>query len=124
MICCPSLISLLLPKAKRKMGRVLQLASFSLAEVTYATGANSIAYLVQEQARSASFRVKARSDNVSGVILPAFESDRSQGTGTFRLFPFCLVQAIVKLQLGALQKRRALSRFQPNRAGSGWPANP
>ncbi|KAF9516366.1 hypothetical protein BS47DRAFT_1371772 [Hydnum rufescens UP504] len=42
-------------EAKRKMGRVLQLASFSLAEVTYATGANSIAYLVQEQAKTASF---------------------------------------------------------------------
>ena len=63
------------------MGRVMQLASFSLAEVTYATGANSIAYLVQEQAKNATFRVKARSDNVSGVILPAFESDRGQGSG-------------------------------------------
>ncbi|KAF8334211.1 ATP synthase subunit D-domain-containing protein [Cantharellus anzutake] len=67
-------------EAKRKMGRVMQLASFSLAEVTYATGANSISYLVQEQAKSASFRVKSRSDNVSGVILPAFESDRSTGS--------------------------------------------
>ena len=65
------------------MGRVMQLASFSLAEVTYATGANSIAYLVQEQAKSASFRVKARTDNVSGVILPAFESDRSAGNGKY-----------------------------------------
>lgn len=70
-------------QAKRRMGRVMQLASFSLAEVTYATGANSIAYLVQEQAKSASFRVKARSDNVSGVILPAFESDRTAGSGAF-----------------------------------------
>jgi len=67
-------------EAKRKMGRVMQLASFSLAEVTYATGANNISYLVQEQAKSATFRVKARSDNVSGVILPAFESDRTQGS--------------------------------------------
>jgi V-type H+-transporting ATPase subunit D len=64
-------------EAKRKMGRVMQLASFSLAEVTYATG--DIAYLVQEQAKSATFRVKARQDNVSGVILPAFEVDRVQG---------------------------------------------
>ncbi|KAI0928693.1 H(+)-transporting V1 sector ATPase subunit D, variant 2 [Taiwanofungus camphoratus] len=60
------------------MGRVMQLASFSLAEVTYATG--DISYLVQEQAKSASFRVKAKQENVSGVILPAFEVDRVPGT--------------------------------------------
>jgi V-type H+-transporting ATPase subunit D len=71
-------------KAKRKMGRVMQLASFSLAEVTYATG--DIAYLVQEQAKSASFKVKAKQENVSGVVLPAFEVDRVPGTGAQRLF--------------------------------------
>jgi V-type H+-transporting ATPase subunit D len=70
-------------KAKRKMGRVMQLASFSLAEVTYATG--DIAYLVQEQAKSASFKVKAKQENVSGVVLPAFEVDRVPGTGAQRL---------------------------------------
>lgn len=61
------------------MGRVMQLASFSLAEVTYATG--DISYLVQEQAKSASFKVKAKQENVSGVVLPAFEVDRVPGTG-------------------------------------------
>ncbi|KAI0064477.1 hypothetical protein BV25DRAFT_1852264 [Artomyces pyxidatus] len=65
-------------EAKRKMGRVMQLASFSMAEVTYATG--DISYLVQEQARVASFKVKAKQENVSGVVLPAFEVDRSPGT--------------------------------------------
>jgi len=60
------------------MGRVMQLASFSLAEVTYATG--DIAYLVQEQAKSASFKVRAKQENVSGVVLPAFEVDRAPGT--------------------------------------------
>ncbi|KAJ3001487.1 hypothetical protein NUW54_g6390 [Trametes sanguinea] len=65
-------------EAKRKMGRVMQLASFSLAEVTYATG--DISYLVQEQAKSASFKVKARQENVSGVVLPAFEVDRVPGS--------------------------------------------
>jgi V-type H+-transporting ATPase subunit D len=65
-------------EAKRKMGRVMQLASFSLAEVTYATG--DIAYLVQEQAKSASFKVKAKQENVSGVVLPTFEVDRVPGT--------------------------------------------
>lgn len=64
-------------EAKRKMGRVMQLASFSLAEVTYATG--DISYLVQEQAKSASFKVKAKQENVSGVVLPAFEVERVPG---------------------------------------------
>ena len=57
----------------------MQLASFSLAEVTYATG--DISYLVQEQAKTASFRVKARQENVSGVVLPAFDVDRVAGSG-------------------------------------------
>jgi V-type H+-transporting ATPase subunit D len=59
----------------------MQLASFSLAEVTYATG--DISYLVQEQAKTATFKVKAKQDNVSGVIIPAFEVDRVSGTGAF-----------------------------------------
>ena len=63
------------------MGRVMQLASFSMAEVTYATG--DISYLVQEQAKSASFRVKAKQENVSGVVLPAFEVDRVPGSGWY-----------------------------------------
>ena len=63
------------------MGRVMQTASLSLAEVTYATG--DISYLVQEQAKSASFKVKAKQENVSGVVLPAFEVDRVQGSGAF-----------------------------------------
>ncbi|KAH8116850.1 ATP synthase subunit D-domain-containing protein [Phellopilus nigrolimitatus] len=58
---CTSRLSL----AKRKMGRVMQLASFSLAE---------------EQVKSASFKVRAKQENVSGVILPTFEVDRVAGT--------------------------------------------
>lgn len=68
-------------EAKRKMGRVMQQASFSLAEVQYATG--DIGYIVQESVKSASFRVRAKQENVSGVILPAFEADikdKSNGT--------------------------------------------
>lgn len=67
-------------EAKRRMGRVMQIASFSLAEVTYTSQGLNIGYLISEQVKTASFRVKARSDNVSGVILPAFESDRTQGS--------------------------------------------
>jgi V-type H+-transporting ATPase subunit D len=52
--------------AKRKMGRVMQIASFSLAEVTYAAG--DIGYHVQESVKSARFRVRARQENVRYVF--------------------------------------------------------
>lgn len=52
-----------------------------MAEVTYATG--DISYLVQEQAKLATFRVKARQENVSGVVLPGFEVERVAGSGRF-----------------------------------------
>ncbi len=57
------------------MGKVMQQASFSLAEVQYATG--DIGYIVQESVKSASFKVRAKQENVSGVLLPAFEADIS-----------------------------------------------
>ncbi|GAA6001554.1 H(+)-transporting V1 sector ATPase subunit D [Rhodotorula paludigena] len=65
--------------AKRKMGRVMQLAAFSLAEVSYATG--DIAYMIQESVTEASFRVQAKQENVSGTILPAFEAVRTGANG-------------------------------------------
>ena len=62
------------------MGRVLQLASFSLAEVTYTAG--DIGYQVQESVKKASYTVEARQENVSGVVLPAFEGVRAkEGNG-------------------------------------------
>ena len=48
--------------AKRKMGRVMQIANFSLAELTYAAG--DLSYHVQESVKSARFRVHARQENV------------------------------------------------------------
>ncbi|CEH15394.1 v-type h-transporting atpase subunit d [Ceraceosorus bombacis] len=66
-------------EAKRKMGRVMQLASFSLAEVQYATG--DIGYMIQESVKSATFKVHAKQENVSGVLLPAFEAVPSQSGG-------------------------------------------
>lgn len=71
-------------EAKRKMGRVMQIAAFSLAEVTYAVGGD-IGYQVQESAKSARFRVRTKQDNVSGVLLPAFESYRTEGNNDFGL---------------------------------------
>jgi len=71
-------------EAKRKMGRVMQIAAFSLAEVTYAVGGD-IGYQVQESAKSARFRVRTKQENVSGVFLPAFESYVSEGNNDFGL---------------------------------------
>lgn len=64
----------------------MQHASFSMAEVMYATG--DISYLVQEQAKLATFRVKAKQENVSGVVLPAFEVDRVAGSGALERVGF------------------------------------
>jgi len=71
-------------EAKRKMGRVMQIAAFSLAEVTYAVGGD-IGYQVQESVKSARFRVKTKQENVSGVFLPAFESFTTEGNNDFGL---------------------------------------
>jgi V-type H+-transporting ATPase subunit D len=52
----------------------MQIAAFSLAEVTYAVGGSSITYQIQESAKSARFRLRTKQENVSGVFLPQFES--------------------------------------------------
>ncbi|ESW99689.1 V-type proton ATPase subunit D [Ogataea parapolymorpha DL-1] len=70
--------------AKRKMGRVMQTAAFSLAEVSYATGGN-IGYQVQESVNKARFRVRARQENVSGVYLPQFEADIDESINDFKM---------------------------------------
>lgn len=70
--------------AKRKMGRVMQTAAFSLAEVQYATGDN-IAYQVQESVQKARFQVKAKQENVSGVYLPTFESHINEDINDFKM---------------------------------------
>lgn len=96
------------------MGRVMQLASFSLAEVTYATG--DISYLVQEQAKSASFKVKAKQENVSGVVLPAFEVDRVPGTGA----SLCSTRQ----HPGLIAVYPHIRRLQSHWSGPWWPAGP
>lgn len=71
-------------EAKRKMGRVMQIAAFSLAEVTYAVGGD-IGYQIQESAKQAKFRVRTKQENVSGVFLPQFESYTAEGNNDFGL---------------------------------------
>jgi V-type H+-transporting ATPase subunit D len=53
------------------MGRIMQNASFSLAEVAYKAG--DITYQVRESVSQAQLRVHTRTENVSGVMLPVFE---------------------------------------------------
>ncbi|KXG47423.1 V-type ATPase subunit D [Penicillium griseofulvum] len=71
-------------EAKQKMGRVMQIAAFSLAEVSYAVGGD-IGYQIQESAKQARFRVRAKQENVSGVLLPTFESYTQEGVNDFGL---------------------------------------
>jgi len=67
------------------MGRVMQIAAFSLAEVTYAVGANNLSYQIQESVKSAKFRVRTKQENVSGVFLPQFEAYQHEGSSDFGL---------------------------------------
>ncbi|CAG8608159.1 7267_t:CDS:2 [Ambispora gerdemannii] len=69
-------------EAKKKMGKIMQTASFSLAEVNYITG--DISYQVQENAKNAQLRVRTKQENVSGVMLPAFEN-YMEGGNAFEL---------------------------------------
>lgn len=71
-------------EAKRKMGRVMQIAAFSLAEVTYAVGGD-IGFQVQESVKSAKFRIRTKQENVSGVFLPQFEGYQKEDVNDFGL---------------------------------------
>lgn len=62
----------------------MQIAAFSLAEVSYAVGGD-IGYQVQETAKQAKFRIRTKQENVSGVLLPAFESYTEEGINDFAL---------------------------------------
>lgn len=72
------------------MGRIMQLAAFSLAEVTYAGG--DISYQIQESVTEANFKVATRQENVSGVIIPTFEVARTkvEGGQCLSLFSFAI----------------------------------
>lgn len=63
----------------------MQIAAFSLAEVTYAVGGVSLSYQIQESVKSAKFRVRTKQENVSGVFLPQFESFQTEGGSDFQL---------------------------------------
>ncbi|KAJ1673249.1 H(+)-transporting V1 sector ATPase subunit D [Spiromyces aspiralis] len=69
-------------EAKLRMGKVMQNASFSLAQVSYVTG--DIGYQVRESAKRATFKIEAHQENVSGVMLPIFEK-KVEGSDAFEL---------------------------------------
>ncbi|KIW21001.1 V-type proton ATPase subunit D [Exophiala spinifera] len=71
-------------EAKRKMGRVMQIAAFSLAEVSYAVGGD-VGYQIQESVKTARFRIKTKQENVSGVYLPQFEGFTKEEINDFGL---------------------------------------
>ena len=66
------------------MGKVLQLASFSYAEVKYITG--DIGFQVRENVKIAQCRVKTKQENVSGVQLPVFEMSIEGQNGTLNYY--------------------------------------
>ncbi|KTW31661.1 H(+)-transporting V1 sector ATPase subunit D [Pneumocystis jirovecii RU7] len=57
---------------KMEMGRTMQLAAFSLAEMSYVTG-DEVKYQILESARTSSCRLKTKHENISGVFLPVYE---------------------------------------------------
>lgn len=72
-------------EAKLKMGRIMQTAAFSLAEVSYATGGD-IGFQVREAVRHARMTVLTKDENVSGVRLPQFEAHcNKDAENSFRL---------------------------------------
>lgn len=71
-------------ESKRNMGKVMQKAAFSLAEVSYATG-NNIGFQIQEAARSARIQVVSRQENVSGVLLPSFAIIENKDIDNFKM---------------------------------------
>lgn len=62
----------------------MQIAAFSLAEVSYAVGGD-ISYQVQESAKQARFRVRTKQENVSGVLLPTFECFTDESINDFAM---------------------------------------
>ena len=64
--------------AKKQMGTVLQHAAFSMVEVGYSTG--DIGYAVRENVKRATFKVRSRQENISGVMLPSFAVQSSDGS--------------------------------------------
>jgi V-type H+-transporting ATPase subunit D len=57
--------------AKMLMGKAMKQAAFALAEVNFTAG--DIGYTVREKVSTATCKVRARMENVSGVQLPSFE---------------------------------------------------
>nr|XP_043627963.1 V-type proton ATPase subunit D [Erigeron canadensis] len=57
---------------KESMGTIMQSSSFALTEAKYVAGDN-IKYIILENVKTASLKVRSRTENVAGVKLPKFE---------------------------------------------------
>lgn len=57
---------------KESMGTVMKTSSFALTEAKYVAGEN-IKFTVLENVKTASLRVKSRTENIAGVKLPKFD---------------------------------------------------
>ena len=62
----------------------MQIAAFSLAEVSYAVGGD-VGYQIQESVKNARFRITTKQENVSGVYLPQFEAYQKEEINDFGL---------------------------------------
>lgn len=58
---------------KIAMGRLLRDANLSMAELNFVSGQSNLDYAIREAAQLAQWRVRARVENVAGVLLPSFE---------------------------------------------------
>ncbi|KAG5436836.1 hypothetical protein PCK2_001047, partial [Pneumocystis canis] len=58
---------------KLNMGPTMQSAVFSLAEMIYVTG-DDVKYQILERAQTSSCHLKIKYENISGVLLPVYES--------------------------------------------------
>jgi V-type H+-transporting ATPase subunit D len=105
------------------MGRVLQLASFSLASVIYSTGPQ-ITYQILESVSTATFTVTAKSENVSGVVLPAFEPVKKDGQSEFGLTGLGRggreIQKCRETYVKAVETLVELASLQVRRPGCEW----
>lgn len=71
-------------QAKQKMGRVMQIAAFSMAEVGFAMG-NNINFEIQQSVKQPRLRVRSKQENISGVFLPTFEMNLDESIDDFQL---------------------------------------
>jgi len=74
-------------ESKEEMGKIMALASFSLAEVKFAGGRDSTNMVLQNVSSRSAVKVKQTKENVAGVQLPTFSvlTDESSSADAYQL---------------------------------------